>query len=286
MDFPSKRFLRRTAGAVIGVSALAFLLNAQIAFTSDLSLIINLCVLGSYGIAGAIAIAGARQIGLESYLGKAFLTIGVGMLCMVSGFLVEDYFKFVLQVDVPYPSFADVFFFLYTPLVVVGLWMFLKIHSMRVTRRLLLEAAALTVACVAISFLCLGSLTLGERMAILELFRGNAVDAHQVAAEAMSAVYLATDAVYLALAALIARVSAGKMSAGLFLFAIGIALMTAADVAYSIVIENGTYLEGDVADQLFLAAGFAQAIGLTFVVRPFVGRFTGARAATPGTTHA
>jgi hypothetical protein len=192
---------------------------------------------------------------------------------MALGFLVEDYYKFVALVPVPYPSLADAFFFLYTPLVVIGLWMFLKIHTMRVTKRLILEACAVTVACLALSFFFLGSLTLGERMEILSFLRGEPARADEVLAELMSAVYLATDAIYVALAVLIARVSAGKMSPGLLVFAIGIALMTAADVAYSIGIENASYIEGDIADQLYLAAGFAQAIGITYVIRPFVDRF-------------
>jgi hypothetical protein len=91
----------------------------------------------------------------------------------------------------------------------------------------------------------------------------------------MSVIYLVTDAIYVALAVLIARASAGKMSFGLFLFAVGIALMTAGDVAYSILVENGAYTEGDVSDQLFLAAGLAQAIGVTHIIRPFVARFAG-----------
>lgn len=274
--------MRLALASVAVFTAVAFAANYFLHFTTDLSLILAICLIGSYGLAGAVAIHGARRIGPESYLGGAFLTIGAGMVCMVIGFVVEDYYKYVAMTDIPYPSFADVFFFLYTPLVILGLWMFLKIHSMRVTRRLVVEALLITAVCLILSFFFLGTLTLGEGVALVDALRGRPADVAEVASESMSVIYLVTDALYVALAALIARVSAGKMSLGLFVFAVGIALMTAGDVAYSVVVENGTYAEGDLSDQLYLAAGLAQAIGLVYIIRPFVSRFVAAQgAATP-----
>lgn len=281
MDFPGRRFVRTAFGIVALATVALFAANGHLFRSEELSLVLTVCMTASYSLAAAVSFEGARRIGTRSYLGGAFLTIGAGMASMATGFLVEDYYKFVAQVEVPYPSLADAFFFLYTPLVVIGLWMFLKIHSMRVTHRLVVEASVITLGSIAISFIFLGTLTLGKNMAILGLLTGRSVDFAEAMSEAMSALYLVTDAIYVALAVLIARVSAGKMSFGLFLFAVGIALMTAADVAYSIVVENGTYAEGDVSDQLFLAAGLAQAIGLTYIIRPFVARF----AATPATTQ-
>lgn len=273
MDFPGRQFVRTAAVSAIALASVAFALNGFLFYASPLSIILTVGLFSSYSIAGATAIAGARRVGPGSYLGSAFLTIGVGMLSMALGFLVESYYKFVAGVAVPYPSVADAFFFLYTPLVVIGLWMFLKIHSMRVTHRLILEAATLTAISIGISFFFLGTLTLGQNMALLQLFGGHEANLAEALAEATSALYLITDAIYVALAVLIARVSGGKMSAGLLVFALGISLMTAGDVAYSILIENGTYVEGDIADQLFLAAGLAQAIALVYIIRPFVARF-------------
>jgi hypothetical protein len=274
MDFPGRRFVRIALGIVALVTVFLFLANGHFFYSDNLPLILTICMTASYSIAAAVAFEGARRVGARSYLGSAFITIGVGMASMAVGFLVEDYYKFVAQTEIPYPSLADAFFFLYTPLVVIGLWMFLKIHSMRVTRRLVVEASAITAGSIALSFVFLGTLTLGKNMSIFSFLAGRTVDIAEVLAESMSILYLVTDAIYVALAVLIARVSGGKMSFGLFLFAVGIALMTAGDVAYSIVVENGTYLEGDVSDQLFLASGLAQAIGLTFVIRPFVERFS------------
>ena len=281
MEFPSRRFVSVTFVAVALTAVFLFATNGYLFGASPLALILYVCLVSSYSIAGAVSVAGARRVGTESYLGGAFLTIGVGMVSMAVGFVVEAYYKFVAQVEVPYPSIADAFFFLYTPLVVIGLWMFLKIHSMRVTRRLIAEASAITAACIAVSFFFLGTLTLGRNMAIFDFLFGRSVPLDEVAAEAMNILYLTTDAIYVALAVIIARVSGGKMSFGLFLFAVGIALMTAGDVAYSILIQNGTYTEGDVADQLFLAAGLAQAIGITCIVRPFVARFAPGANPTP-----
>lgn len=274
--------MRAASVAVLAVTAIAFALNGFFYYASPLALILTIGMVSSYAIAGATAIAGARRVGIGSYLGGAFLTIGVGMLSMASGFLVEDYYKFIAGVEVPYPSVADAFFFLYTPLVVIGLWMFLKIHSMRVTRRLIIEAAVLTTLSIGVSFLFLGTLTLGRNMAIFQALSGRPANVAEILAEATSALYLVTDAIYVALAVLIARVSGGKMSFGLFVFAVGIALMTAGDVAYSILVENGTYTEGDVSDQLFLAAGFAQALALTYIIRPFVARFADQKPAPAG----
>ncbi len=282
MDFPGRPFVRTASISVLAVTAIAFALNGFLFYTSPLALILTIGMVSSYSIAGATAIAGARRVGDGSYLGKAFLTIGVGMLSMAIGFLIEDYYKFVAGVEVPYPSVADAFFFLYTPLVVIGLWMFLKIHSMRVTRRLIVEASVLTALSIGVSFFFLGTLTFGRNMALVQLLSGNPADLAEVLAEGTSALYLITDAVYVALAVLIARVSGGKMSSGLFVFAVGIALMTAGDVAYSILVENGTYLEGDVSDRLFLAAGFAQSIALTYIIRPFVARFADRKPAPVG----
>jgi hypothetical protein len=283
MDFPDRRFLRVAAIAVVATAIFLFAANGSFFYANELSILINLALVSCYAIAGAVSVSGARRVGYRSYLGSAFLTIGVGMVAMAFGFVAESYYKFVAQVPVPYPSIADAFFFLYTPLVVIGLWMFLKIHSLRVTYRLLAEAAAVTAGCIALSFVFLGTLTLGRNMSLWNLIVGGPVIPAEALAEATSLLYLITDAIYVALAVLIARVSGGKMSFGLFLFAVGIALMTAGDVAYSILIENGTYVEGDVSDQLFLAAGLAQAVGLAHTIRPFVARFT---SPATGTRHA
>lgn len=277
MNFPGSRFNRAALIAVAAATAFLFIFNGSFFYASTLSIVLTVSLVASYSIAGAVSVLGARQIGSRSYLGSAFLTIGVGMFSMALGFLVEDYYKFVAQVDVPYPSFADAFFFLYTPLVVIGLWMFLKIHSMRVSRKLIIEASAITAASIFLSFFFLGTLTLGRNLSLFGFLFGRPAPLQEVAGELMSILYLVTDAVYVALAVIIARVSAGKMSFGLFLFAVGITLMTAGDVAYSILVENGTYIEGDISDQLFLAAGLAQAIGLTFVIRPFIARFSDAK---------
>jgi len=77
-------------------------------------------------VGGGIGLVAAKRWGgLKSKLGKTIIFLSLGLLAAEFGQIVFSYYNIILHVDVPYPSLADVGFFMNIPLYIIaltGLW--------------------------------------------------------------------------------------------------------------------------------------------------------------------
>lgn len=62
----------------------------------------------------------SKKYGFSNIFGKAYFALGLGMSFYFLGDLVYMYYEYFLEID-PYPSFADVFYFLIQPLLIYHL---------------------------------------------------------------------------------------------------------------------------------------------------------------------
>lgn len=62
----------------------------------------------------------SKKYGFSNIFGKAYFALGLGMLSFFLGDLTFMYYEYFLEID-PYPSFADVFYFLIPPFMIYHL---------------------------------------------------------------------------------------------------------------------------------------------------------------------
>lgn len=62
----------------------------------------------------------SKKYGVSNIFGKSYLALGLGMFFLFLGEFTYMYYEYVLEID-PYPSFADVFYFLLYPLLIFHL---------------------------------------------------------------------------------------------------------------------------------------------------------------------
>ena len=95
----------------------------------------------SYGILAlvsgiyAIVIAKKHWGGSKSSLGKLLIFLGVGLLGQWLGLQVWTYYNVIAKVEVPYPSIADVGYFLLVPAYIIAATMLFKVSGARFTAK-------------------------------------------------------------------------------------------------------------------------------------------------------
>ena len=89
----------------------------------------------SSGIGGVFALFAARKYGINNSIGKFLIFTGLGLLSSLIGTLIWDYHIFILGTDTPYPSIADIFYILPTPLIAIGLIFLLNVYSVNIKKK-------------------------------------------------------------------------------------------------------------------------------------------------------
>ena len=73
-----------------------------------------------YLVAGILGIVYSRRLGLASIFGKAFVSVGGGLISYGIAQFVWVFYNVFSNVEVPYPSVADIFYLLFYTLTFLG----------------------------------------------------------------------------------------------------------------------------------------------------------------------
>ena len=76
----------------------------------------------AYAAPGIFSIIIAKRYWLSPVFGKAYLSLGVGFLCVAIGAAIFDYLQIVEKIENPYPSIAEIFFAVFYPFAIYHLW--------------------------------------------------------------------------------------------------------------------------------------------------------------------
>jgi len=231
---------------------LVFILGGIILISTevtDLSRYMNLSTFYlAYLIGGFIGIYTSRKIGLYTYVGKALLFLGIGQIAIFLSAIVWDYYDFILGIKAPDPSIADLFFALFIPFSVAGLWWLLKIYKLKTNIWFIIKALVLVIIVSIIIFYVLGSadIAFGENIfkTFFELF------------------YSISDAILISMAIIILWVGSKRMFQGLAFYAIGLIIIAFANLTYAYRIAEGSYYFGDISELLFIISGIVLSIGI------------------------
>ncbi len=210
---------------------------------------------------GAAAIVGYQKWGgLSTTLGKAILLLGLGLFLWGIGESVWAYYIFFLDVDLPYPSLADLFFapsvFLYT----IGTIYLSRVTGNRYSLKslwsklflILTPIAALVVTYYLIVLVGNGGELISDKTSLIKSI--------------LDIAYPLGDAMSLAVAIVVAGFSF-RYSGGVYKYDVmailgGLALMFTADSYLSYTSTLETAYSGDLGDLLFTLAVFGLTYGL------------------------
>jgi signal transduction histidine kinase len=189
---------------------------------------------------------------------SAWALIGLGILGWGIGEIIWVYYSGWLDLEVPYPGWADVFYVGAYPLVFAGVLMLPHVHARKWERvRLSLDTLAGTVAVSAITwtFYLRDAVYLDPEANLLENF--------------INLAYPVGDLILLVgLLVLATRRSQYQFDGRLLMLALATLLTTFADIVYVFQIEAGTYVDGGRLDAMWLAAYGLYAIAAVLVSGP------------------
>ena len=201
---------------------------------------------------GLLALKGFISSGIKSSIGKQLFSISVGMLGFAAGLFTWTFYNFILKVDVPYPSIADVFFILYIPFLGYGIINILRVFDVLISKKILVKFVGIFVV-----------------SSVMIFFIGSARYSSQspsILAQLFNIFYLMGDAFLVTLSVMLISLSKDKIHRSFLYFVIALLAMTFADLVFTYRTSNGIYWNGDVTDLLYAFSGFMFCLGVTNIV--------------------
>ena len=201
-----------------------------------------------YFLAFAIAMWRLRAFRKNQPERRVFRYFGLAGLCWGIAFMIWTYYNVVLQVKVPYPSVADVFFVPAYPLLGLALLDLHETYHSRIQLRVVRDSIVIVFVSAIVILTVLNrpdlSPDLGLSKNILNVF------------------YSLGDVMLVAVALIELRTGQAKKHRGLYLLALFFLLQAGADFLFAYHNNAEVYWNGELADLLFGASGFIFALML------------------------
>lgn len=165
----------------------------------------------------------------------------LALLAYGAGLIIWTYYNLYYSSEVPYPSLADALFVTFYPLMLLGVYLYVRIFSFLVRKQIIIEALMLllVLSSVIFSFIDLGNTT---QITVLERF--------------LNIFYPFSSALVLSMAIMIIRVGGGAITVGATLLSLGLISHGLADFFFSIRSTTGEYWNGDYTDILFALSAY------------------------------
>lgn len=234
------------SAAVLGLEVL----SEEAAFDfSSLIYVIAPAGSGLVVMLAALTLSGRHRLG--------WFAIGSGVLCWGVGEIIWVVYEYVLQTEVPYPGWADVFYVLGYPLLFIGVMLLPHVKPRRLERiRLSLDALAGTIAISAVMWVTYLSdqIYLDPEAGFLE--------------QAINMLYPLGD-VGLLITVMILAMRRSAFQFDIRLLALGFALVVSAiaDIVYLLQVETDSYVSGNWVDSLWLLDYAAMVLAGIYLLR-------------------
>ena len=200
--------------------------------------------------------------GLKSAMGRATLFISLGLLAWGGGMVIWNYYLFFTNIEVPYPSLADVIFILSWPLWSYGLIELSKAigaqfgwHNMLNKKRIFFVSAIFIIASFYLLFGVARQWSVALADGGLKLF--------------FDLFYPIGSIIISTLVALIYWLSrnliGGVYKKPVMILLFGFMINYIGDFTFSYTTTKGTYFNGHIADFIFTTAMFAISLGLSLL---------------------
>ncbi len=196
----------------------------------------------------AVGISNGIKLKLKNTIGKALLFLGLGLLVWAIGLVVWVYYNLILNVEIPFPSIADIFFVLIYPLLGIGCYFFLKLFSPIIPRKFLIESLVIIVVAFVAIFIVFLRPDLSADLSWLT--------------RVINVAYPMGDVVLVSMSLIAVRLCGGRIHASLLVLAAGFLIQAVADFTYTYRTASEVYWNGDIADILYTFGGFTISMGV------------------------
>ena len=205
------------------------------------------------GVAGLVISASWGST--KSVMGKAMLCFAFGLLLQSFGQSVFSFYNLALQVDIPYPSLADVGYFGSIPLYIYGILLLAKLSGVKVSLRSFLnKIQALLIPLAMLTF------------SYFFFLRGYELDWSDPLKVFLDFGYPLGQAVYVSIAILTYILSKGVlggiMQPKVLFILLALVVQYTADYNFLYQATNGTWQNGGYGDFIYLLAYLFMALGL------------------------
>ncbi len=206
----------------------------------------------SYFIGGIIAVFYATAFGIKSNLGKMLLFLGLGLISFWAGNIIWVYYTFFLLTEIPYPSFADLFYSMYYPFMAIGAFYMMKIYQNLISRNVIRDSAIIAIVSLVGIYSFFARPDISSDLSLIE--------------KIINIYYPFGDVLTITIALVAIRIGSGKIHPSLYIFAFGMMLQGTADLLFLYRTSIGVYWNGDIADTFFACSAFFTSIGLFEII--------------------
>lgn len=232
------------------------LINQSLTITTPFNALIAYSTYIATGFGAGIGLYSAYMIGIRNFVGKGLLFLGLSSLFSMGGYLLWDYYYFILNIEAQYPSLAEYSWVLGVPCGLIGCLFLLNIYRPRLHARMIVEAVSVFIAISLLIALIIG---LPD------------VNASSIGAIVFNLFYMITDALWLSLVFIIIRIAAGKIFKGLLLYMIALILLVSGDVLFFTRTLQNTYFYGDISDIVMLLGAILTTVSIYVTAKTFSG---------------
>lgn len=218
-----------------------------------------------YNIANAIIYFFGALVGYFYALGyhfhdklkKGILLISTGQLSWAIASFMWSYYNIFLQVDIPSPSFADVFFLAFILFISSGTIYLLSYAKTNITHENARDTMTIILVTYIAVFLFISPPDLSSHLSILEMV--------------FNFMYPVGDAFLFALALVGVRIGKGFLSVPMRYLMAGLLLQAIGDFIYGYRTLHGIYWNGDISDMLYTCSGFLVSVAIISLSKRMIG---------------
>ena len=197
--------------------------------------------------------------GMKSIMGRAVIYFSLGLLFQVIGQSVFSFYTTILQVDIPYPSLADIGFFGSIPFYIYGIVLLGKAAKVSISLKSFenkIQALVIPLVVILISY--------------ASFLKNYEIDFSNKIRIFLDFGYPIGQAIYISIAILVyifsKKTLGGIMKDKIFLILGALAVQYAADYNFLYQNLNGTWVNGGYGDYIYLVSYFLMALALMRLV--------------------
>lgn len=201
--------------------------------------------------AAGIAFYGIKILGFGAKVSKSLIFFGIAGLLYGIGLVIWAYFNLYLKVAIPYPSYADIFFVLFYPVMGLGLFAVLGEFITISNRKVIFETMLLAIVTVFLINL-LNRPDLSENLPILT--------------KLLNVAYPLFDVLLISLTYISIRISSRKIEPSLMMLISALTFQATGDLFFSFRSATNIYWNGDISDFFLMMSGITLAFAVVNII--------------------
>lgn len=178
-----------------------------------------------------------KKIGDRGGISTTILWTGIANLLFVIGSVIWAYYVYFEGIELPYPSLSDVFYILMPVAYTFALGSLLQIYKSSTKASTWFVALFVFAVLAYTTFILIGGSAFAEDVPFWENFFNFA--------------YTLSDSIYVGAGVALLVIAGGKIYKGIFVWVLGMFLITLADILFTYRATTGELWNGDITDQLY-----------------------------------